>query len=181
MSSVNVDIHAAISKSVERLEISYVLENRSSEDVYILDALFRMEHGAIVLDPSLAYTIVENDLLVLFRGVVRIPHGIQVEIPEMPLARLLKAGQKAKGEIISPLPLHYHNPYHWPEGEKTLYTRRICVRIGYVPAGGIQAPPQARKVNSTNLYRLSYREVVEGQNFSETGIQATDVHILQQP
>jgi hypothetical protein len=165
MNAGGVTIVGSLSSTDRALAGSYSIENRTGEDVYVLDVMYRLPGP--VLDDTLVYTILEADRLTLFRGVLRIPPGVQVEAPELPLARLLKAGASLTGKIDAPLPLRFSRPYQFNDTPGTRTAKTIGLRIGYVAARHLTRPPEAKKIGNVDVHRVSYRQVVDVQQFVE--------------
>jgi hypothetical protein len=180
MNENGVKLRGSVAVTPRNLQASYEIENRSGADIYILDALFQLAAQPVV-DPSLAYTVIEGDLLTLFRGFLRIPEGLQVEAPDIPFARLLPAGGILKGIIDAPLPLRFHHPYEWPDKPEIRPTHKVRLRVGYVAAKELNPRPVAKRVGAAELYYLSYRQVIDVQSFLETPEQEATVPILVKP
>jgi hypothetical protein len=176
-----VKLHGSIALTARRLQASYEIENRSGEDIYVFDAMFRLVGGQPALDASLAYTVMEVDMLTLFRGVLRIPVGLQVEAPDVPFARLLPSGRTLTSTIDAPVPLPFHQPYEWHDREETLSMRRVRLRIGYAAAKDVVPRPAAKRVNEAVVYSVGYRQVIEVQHFLETPPQGGTVPVLVKP
>jgi hypothetical protein len=176
-----VDFRGSITATGPRFRASYEIENMLDEDIFILDVMFRLDDGSPVVDSSLFYTIIEGGLLTAFRGVIQIPEGMQVEVPDLPFARLLPAGKSLGGIIDAPLPLRFNQPYDWNDQVELRTTREVRLRIGYVIARDIDSAPPAFKLSDIEAYRLRYRDVIGVQCILETRAQSGVVDILVQP
>ncbi len=176
-----LQLQATFTGGTQHLEVAYTLENKTGEDVYVFDGLFQAIPTGVALDLSAAYTIIEDDLLTLFRGVVKIPPRVQVEAPEMPLARMLPKGEKLSGVIRAKLPLRYDYPYHWVKETKVARTLRVRLRIGCAPASAVQPLPGKAKSESETLYRIEYRQVIGIQQLVETPVQELALTVLLRP
>jgi hypothetical protein len=152
----------------DRIEIAYRLENPSSADAYVLDALFTLDDGPPRIHDALVYTLVEGDLLRLVRAALVIPPGAQMEAPEMPYARRLPAGGTLTGRISAPLPLDYQDPYDLSDGDTTWRCVRVLLVVGYVPAPALDAPPA--KVDGADHYRIPYRAAMSAQKLVESRV-----------
>ena len=180
VNEMKAELQGSITLAPHQLEAAYEITNLSGEEIFVLDGLFRLE-GTSKLDPSLVYTILEDDTLTLFRGLLPIPKGVQVEVPEVPYARLLPPGGTLKGTIRVSLPLPYNQPYEWNEREETRTAKKLRMRIGYVAAKDVNPRPAARTVSETEVYRLGYRQVVDIQHFLETPVQDGVIKIHVKP
>ena len=173
-----VQLRASVVVSKEELRASYEVQNRSGQDIYVVDAMFRPTAAGPVLEPNLAYTVLEDDVLTLFRGIVRIPRGKQVEAPDLPLARLVAAGSSVTGTIEAPLPLAFHDPYAWPKKGEMRTAHKLRLRIGWLAAKDLDPAPAQRVVQGTELYSLRYFSAVDKQHFVETPVQDGSLMVL---
>jgi len=179
----SVRLESTLTLSAQRLHVAYRIANLSAQEIFVLDAMFRPQ-GRQVLDNSLAYTLFDDDRLVLMRGTVRIPFGMQVEMPDMPLARRLPAGGVLEGVIDAALPLRDQHPYlpSPPLGDgpkqQTRQTQRLGLRIGWVRAADVTLPSAPSPVAGAELFRLAYRQVIEAQHLAESADQAAQISVL---
>ncbi len=180
LNEINIKLRASIAVTTQNLQVSYEIENRSKEDIYVFDAMFRLEESPVI-DSSLVYTVIENDLLTLFRGVLQIPEGLQVEAPDIPFARLLPTGGTHKSLIDAPAPLRFRHPYEWNDREEIRSTRKIRLQIGYVAAKDVNPRPKAKIVGQREVYYIEYRQVIDVQHFLETSAQNGKMQISVQP
>ena len=164
----------------ERLVVAYEIENRSQEDVYVFDAMFELKQGPR-LNPSLAYTLIEGELLTLFRGVPRIPAGMQVEAPELPFARLLAAGATLSSTIDTTVPLPFNHPYQPHDHRDVRSIEGLRLRIGYARADDLIPPPEIRVIDGAKLYRVGYRAAVDVQRFLQTQPAAMAMRVVITP
>ena len=173
-------LQATFLSAGEQLDVSYTLDNRSDEDVYVLDRLFRVGQGGISVDTSMVYTLVDGKMLTLFRGMVPSPYGTQVESPDVPLARLVRSGEKVTDSLRAKIPLRYDYPYQWINAPALVETHQIRLRIGYVRRQDVPSPKPV-VVNSIILYRVTYRQAREVQQLVETPHQELIMRTALQP
>ncbi len=176
-----LELRATIAVSPPRLRVSYEVLNRSGQDIYVADAMFRLTAQGVTVDPALVYTILEDDTLTLFRGVVRIPALTQVEWPDLPFARLLPAGQTLAGTIDAAQPLDYHDPYVRPAKAELRTAAKLRLRIGWLAAKELNPPPAPKRVRGADLYRLEYFQVIDKQHLLETPLQEGSIRLRMQP
>ena len=181
MNSEKLKLQVTLTATGNKLRMAYAAENKSGRDVYLLDAPYRLLNGYPTGDSILGYTIVERDMLTLLRGVLRIPEGLQVEIPEMPYARLLLAGQKRQGVVESSMPLAFNNPYDWVDHEQVYKVRKVRLRIGYVFMSQLAPQPESVNMDGEMVYRVTYRQVIDVQQFAETPFQDFSITLVQKP
>lgn len=179
MNEKNIELQATIMLTAERLVATYEVRNMSDEDILVLDGLFRTE-GVPVLDNSMAYTVLEGANLTLFRGVVPVPEGMQVESPEVPFARLLPAGESLKGTIEAPLPLALNDPYAMSVKEEIRSVKQARLRVGYLAAKDLDSKPGPRIIGTAKVDRVGYRQAVGIQHFAEIPFQdcVVTVHVM---
>ncbi len=172
-----ITLRGSIAAADEKLRAVYEIENRSDEDVYVFDAIFRFRRGQPVIDNALVYTLIEHDSITLFRGVLRIPRGKQVEAPDVPFARFLPRGHKLTGAIDAPLPLRFHNPYEWPQHEEIRRFASARLRIGYITAQDLDPPAAAKIVSDETVYSIGYWQAIDTERFLETPVQHLEVTV----
>lgn len=180
MNDNSVSLRCSFNRTAQRLQVAYKIENLSGVQIYVLDGMFRLE-GEPILDSQLAYTIIEGDLLNLFRGILWIPENLQVEAPDMPFARLLLSGGKLKGVIDSPVPLAFHQPYEWNDKQELRITQHVRLRIGYLAAHEVNPPPVMKMLSGGEVFYPKYRQVINIQRFLETPAQDETLSVLVRP
>ena len=176
----NVRLRESIVVTKEGLKVAYEIDNQSNEDIYVFDLMFRLAQGP-VLDSSLVYTVVEDDLLTLFLGVLRIPEGLQVEIPDVPFARRLPAKETMKSVFKAPIPLPFRQPYEWNDREEMRFTSKIRLRIGYIFEKDLNPRPVMRKIGGVELFSVGYRQTIDVQRFLESQTSEVKMRVLVKP
>lgn len=179
VSEMKIELRSSMTINSHHMKVTYEIKNLSEEEIYLLDGLFRVD-GSPKLDVSLVYTILEDDTLTLFRGLIEIPHGMQVEVAEVPYSRRLSTGGTLKGTIEASLPLRYNQPYGWNAREETRTARKVRLRIGYVSEKDLEQKPSAKIINGKEVYSLNYRQIVDVQHVLETPAQQeiVEIHVM---
>jgi hypothetical protein len=176
-----VRLEETLNITQSRIEIDYRLENPSSADLYVLDALFTLEDGRPAVRDSLVYTLMEGDSLRLVRAALPIPQGVQVEAPEMPYARRLPAGGTLAGRIAAPLPLRYQNPYDLSDGDTTWRCVHVRLVVGYAAASDLPAPPARVEAGGADHYRIPYRAAMSAQKLVESRVHDVPITVYRHP
>ena len=163
-----------------RLLWRYHFRNASAHELVLMDLLFRLD-PAPVLDATLAYTLIEDPVLTLFRGVLAVPPGVQVETPDMPLGRRVAAATVATGHVDLSLPLRLQHPYQWPPGPGSRRFDRLRLRLGFVVAADL-APSSlqaaSRDLHGVQALSLRYRDVLPVQQVVQTPERQQSVELL---
>jgi hypothetical protein len=163
----------------KEIVVSCRLINRGAEDLYIFDALYKVEDDKVVSDPALIYTVIQNQSLTLFKGVLEIPEGLQVEIPDVPYGRLLKSGQQYSTTFSVPVPVPYNNPYDFEEEEGFVVCEEVRFRIGYAGAASLKTEPKSIRLGAETLHKVRYHDVIGVQQFVETAPRKQRIAVLK--
>jgi hypothetical protein len=164
--SVALDVRIA-QRGPETLQIRYRLAN-SGPAIYVLDQILNRDDGRRGPDPARVYTIVtDNSQLVLLKGLLPVPDGMQVELPEVPYARFLDANSQIADAFDIQRTLAYDNPYDYESRGEVIEIRRAVLRVGFVPADAVAERGQEIKIAGKTLFRFRYRDLIGHQRFLE--------------
>ena len=149
-----------------RLLVSYGIENRSQADVYVLDAMFELNDGP-KLNPLLAYTLIEGDLLTLFRGGPEDSGGPAGGGAGTPLRSILAPAQHSVRPSMRPrlcgsITLRTAGPHGCSHNQLASPAGRLCRCRQFEPAA--TGPQGGRR----RTYRIEYRQAVNVQRFVQT-------------
>lgn len=164
--SVALDCRIAESGPQE-LHIQYRLVN-SGPAIYVLDHILNRVDGSLGPDARRAYTFVtDHSQLVLLKGLLPVPDGLQVELPEVPYASFVDANSAIANAFDIPRVLSYDNPYDYEFRREVIVIKRAVLRIGFVPADAVAGRGQEVKMAGKTLFRFQYRDLIGRQRFVE--------------
>jgi len=172
----SVAIEGRVEKSgPQTLRIQYRLQN-SGPAIFVLDQILNRADGRLGPDPKRIYTfVVDGSELVLLKGLVPVPEGVQVEFPEVPYARLVEANATLAGEFEIPTVVLYDNPYDPDVRNEVVAIKRALLRVGFVPA--VAGGGQVVQTSLGDFYRLRYRDVVDRQRFVDCPLGAVELQL----
>lgn len=162
-----------------RLMVSAEVVNRSGEEVLLFDALH--EGAGASIPPALVYTVIEGRVLHLVKAVLKIPYGVQVEIPDVPYARLLKAEETRAILIDLPLPVPYHNPYDLDVEDSIVECSQIGLSVGYAIRSALRGPLETSTVNGTVYITVPYQAAVAAQRIVDSPLSRLAVSVHKKP
>ncbi len=164
----SVALDCQITKSgAQDLHIQYRLVN-SGPAIYVLDQILNRANGALGPDANRVYTfIAENSRLVVLKGLLPVPDGLQVELPEVPYGRFVNANSAITSAFDIPRILSYDNPYDYESRQEVIAIKRAVLRVGFVFADAVAGRGQEVKIAGKTLFRFRYRDLIGRQRFVE--------------
>lgn len=113
---------------------TYNVDNQSSHDVYLINALYYFNDSDLEVDPDLIYvSLGADDTLHLRKQLMPIPEHIKVESPEVPLATRIATGRTFSETVHLPIPVLPYDPYQpQPVSPTPLTATQVVFSLGYV-------------------------------------------------
>lgn len=179
--TMNMPLNAKASFAGDKLQVSYSLTNSTAEDVLVFHALYTAKNGTAAVNEHLVYTTIENETLVVWKSVVPIPLGTQVEVPDVPYGTVLKAGSVLREVIKLNVPLRYHNPNSIVFKAEEVACKRITLRVGYAPLSSLNPAPVMVDVQGTSYLRARYHAALGTLQTSEVDLGPMLVQVHKQP
>ncbi len=174
--SVKLDCRLSTSGPQE-LNVEYRLIN-SGTDIYVLDNILNRLDGSLGPDPRRAYTLIgDHSELVLLKGLLPVPEGVQVELPEVPYANFVNSKSSIGTSFAVPRTLPYDNPYDYEARREVIVIRHAILRIGYVPAEAVAGRGQEIKIRGKTFFRFRYRDLIGWQRFIECPLGEVDLQL----
>ena len=133
MSGAGARLEVQWSQEAGALMLRYRLANAGAGRLVVFDRVaLRDEAGRRVADPLSAWvTFAPEGGAVVDKLVPQIPDSIDVMNPEMPYARLVRAGEVLEGRAVLRLPLQERTPYGLRGAAPGARTEWVQARIGF--------------------------------------------------
>lgn len=130
------ELKADVRVADDRLILAYRLGNPGPTPLLVFDRLYQTARsGARTVDPALAYVAIEDGRLVALKAFVPPPPDIDVEMPDVPYARLLAPGGSLAGTAGVWLPARPFLPHARVEAHGGT-AHGVELRIGYAAVPG---------------------------------------------
>ena len=179
----NVRLDARLAaKTGQTLAVEYRLSNLGTEAIFVLDNLLNRNDPRMGPDVTRSYTLLSGaGELVLFRGLLPVPEGLQVESPEVPYAQPLAAGQTVTRSFEFPAKLRSDHPYDDVSKAEVIEIRSLSLSVGFVAASLVEGLGQDVERAGQMFRRFSYRELIGHQMTVSTGLGPVDMQLVRWP
>jgi hypothetical protein len=174
----SVAIECRVEKSgPQTLRVQYRLQN-AGPPIFVLDQILNKADGRRGPDPQRVYTfVVDGDQLVLLKGLVPLPEGVQVEFPDVPYGRLVEANASLTGAFELPTVVPYDNPYDFDARKEIVVIKRALLRVGFVPADAVASRAQPVQAAQGTFYRFRYHDLVGLQRFVDCPLGTVELQL----
>ena len=129
----NVDFKVSVEIDGQKLNIAYSINNKSEEDIFIFDVIWRpSESGIPELDPNEAYISLGKDGLLRIGKIVHpTPREKFVEMTIVPFVHRVAKKEKYDGIIVLSMPVQEYNPYY-PADQETEWEDAVATSLEFL-------------------------------------------------
>ena len=164
----------------QSFRVDYRVTNTGNESVFILDQILNRSDGRMGPDPSRAYTLLgATGELVLFKGMLPIPDGLQVESPEIPYAQLLDAGKSATGSFEMSKIIPYDNPYDYEGAAEAIEIKSVTLQVGFVPSRLAAGMGEEIERQGRTYYRFRYGALAGRQSVASVSLGEAALQVVR--
>jgi hypothetical protein len=132
-----VTITATAENTAEALVVSYQVENKTDQALYLWDQMIGWKGNEKVIDHDIAYVFFEEPKTVrLIRADLPLPQLRLVGRKEIPYARVLPPRGTLSGKIVLKHPVKEYSPYYEPmteEGRELRKCSEVRLMVGWTP------------------------------------------------
>jgi len=178
----DVTIESNVALSSDSISIDYNFHNQSNKDLFLFNAQYELVDGKPIINISKCYTLVQNQDLVFFKGILPIPKYVQVEIPDMPYARKIAPGEKISENFKISFPVIFNNPYEMIEKEEVAPILKSSIQLGYLFNDNEISKKYGKiELDGKIFYKFNYFDVINKQQVISSGQFTGKYYIVKKP